>query len=676
MTLTLPPGLLAAALLFWGWRAEWLLLALPMALILEAAPRVNWRWALGDKELARVIDLTALLWGVALIALFTRYLNQPPLATHLYTLVSWFPLLLFPPLAIQRCATAETFRVGHLFYSLRRSGSALAWQPLRLDVAYFIACLLAASVTTQPFYLPGAGLLLLWALIAARPRRYRGPLTLMLLAIVAGLAAWPLALGLHHLQLSLEDMFTEWFQDGLTDFDPYRSSTSLGDIGELKLSERVVLRLKPGPGDRGPWLLRAASYNHYFDRVWQAKNTRFTRLDPQGDGREWRLNATPDGASQRLNIALELRRGAGMLPLPAGAWRLEQLPVGELQINSLGALKASEGPGLVNYRVEYAPLAQSLSSVTDKDAEQTRSLRRERENAGESDLALPRREQAALQRLAGELDLVGQPPAVAAAKVRAFLHSQFRYSLDLPAPAPGLTALETFLLQAKAGHCEYFATATVLLLRAAGVPARYATGFSVSEYSPLEGTYVARRRHAHAWALAWLDGHWQDVDATPPDWTGFEDERTPWHQPLGDLWDWLSHQFSRWRWREASGDADDNRWLWGLAGLLAAILFWRLLRRQRIRRPPVQSVPPVVLWPGAESPFYRVLDQLAARAGSRPPGETLEAWLQRIRAWETPDMMAMADWHQRWRFDPAGLPDEQRRQLAETVAAWLARSPP
>ncbi|MCB1918785.1 MAG: transglutaminase domain-containing protein [Candidatus Competibacteraceae bacterium] len=650
MTLTLPFGLLTATLLFWGWRTELWPLALPMALILELAPRVGWRWALGDKELARVIDLTALLWVGALILLFTRYLNQPPLATHLYTLASWFPLLLFPPLAIQRYSTAGAFRLGHLFYSLRRSGSELAGRPLKLELSYFVVCLLAASVTAQPGYLLGAGPLLFWLLIAARPRRYRWPLAVAL-SLAAGLAAWPLSLGLHRLQLDMEDRFAEWFQDWLVDFDPYRSSTSLGDIGELKLSDRVVLRLKPMPGDWGPWLLRAASYNSYFDGVWLAKGVRFTRLDPQGDGREWRLSNPSDGEIRRLNITLALRRGTGMLPLPANAWRLERLPVGELQRSSLGALKASEGPGLVDYQVEYQPETPV------------------REEGGKFDLALSRREQATLQRLASELGLTGQPPAVAAAKIRAFLLGQFRYSLDLPTPAKGLTALETFLLHKRAGHCEYFATAAVLLLRAAGIPARYATGFSVSEYSPLEGAYVARRRHAHAWALVWLDGRWQDFDATPPDWTGFEEARTPWYQTLGDLWDWLTYQFSRWRWREVTGDKEDNRWLWGLAGLLAAILFWRLLRRQRMRRLPVKKPASVVIPPGAESPFYQILDRIALQRGPRPPGETLEHWLRRIGAWEIAGMTEMVGWHQRWRFDPAGLPREEQQQLARAVTS-------
>lgn len=653
MTLKLPPGLLAATLLFWGWRTELWLLALFMALILEGAPRLTWRWALDDQAMARVIDLSTLLWIGALILLSTRYLNQPPLATHLYTLASWFPLLLFPPLAIQRLSTVGTFRFGHLFYSLRRSDRALAQQPLTLEPLYFIASLLAASVTDQTGYLPIAGLLLLWALAALRPRRYRWPLPATLI-IIAGLAAYPLSLGLHRLQLSMEDRFVAWFEDWFIDVDPYRSRTALGDIGELKLSGRVVLRLKPALGDPGPWLLRDASYNSYFDGAWQAKNTRFSRLNPAGDGRGWPLIAVPDNVkSGHMAIVLELRRGTGMLPLPSGSQRLERLPVGEVQLNSLGALKASDGPGLVDYQVQYRPAANRDAPPTDLD------------------LTLPRREQATLQRLVAEQHLAGESPVATAAQVRAFLLDQFRYSLDLPAPAMGRTALETFLLQARAGHCEYFATAAVLLLRAAGVPARYATGFSVSEYSPLEGAYVARRRHAHAWALVWLDGRWQDFDATPPDWIDFEEAQTRWWQPINDVWAWLSHQFSRWRWREATADESDHRWLWGLAGVLTITLFWRLLRRQRIHRAPVKKTAPSAVWPGAESPFYPLMAALAAQSGARPPGEALETWLRRIGIRDTPGMAEMVRWHQRWRFDPAGLSQQERQNLAEAVTVWL-----
>ena len=101
----------------------------------------------------------------------------------------------------------------------------------------------------------------------------------------------------------------------------------------------------------------------------------------------------------------------------------------------------------------------------------------------------------------------------------------------------------------RAGHCEYFATATVLALRAAGIPARYATGYAVQDWGELEKAYVVRRRHAHAWALAYVDGAWEVVDTTPASWLPLESANPPWWINGYDLWHWLSHMYSKWRWR-------------------------------------------------------------------------------------------------------------------------------
>jgi protein-glutamine gamma-glutamyltransferase len=670
MTLTLPRGLLAAVLFFWAWRVDGWLWSVPMAVILEAAPFVAWRWALNDKEWARVIRLTALLWVGALIILFVRYLDQPPLATHLYTLASWFPILLFPALAVQRYSTAGTFRVGHLLYGQGHVKTAFAQQPVRLEVPYLMAALLAASITVHPAYLLAAAPLLFWAIYVHRPRRYR---TLIVegMLMVALVMAFVLSSAVHRLQLGMEEHMNEWLQDWLIDFDPYRTSTALGDIGTLKFSERILVRVQPPQGDQGPWLLQAASYNTYFDTVWQARGVEFTDLLPQGDGREWPVQPTPDGVSQKMGIALELRKGTGMLLLPSGAWQLSHLPMGSLQRSSLGAIKASDGPGLIRYQVSYvgpAPpteeaLAGPPSPLTAHPPHETFSS---------FDLGIPHREKATLQRLVEELGIIGQAPTAAAATVHRFLNEQFSYSLDLPKPVAGLTALETFLLHARAGHCEYFATAAVLLLRTAGIPARYATGFSVSEYSPLEGVYIARRRHAHAWAQVWIDGQWHHLDATPPDWLRFEDEQAPWWQKAVDVWDGLVHQLSRWRWREADEGADHSRWLWAIGGLLTTILFWRVLRHRRVSRAKPKPAPVTVHRLGMESPFYHVLEQLAAERGPRPPGEAIESWLQRLGIWDQPGMADMVRRHQRWRFDPAGLPEMEQRALYDGVAHFLA----
>lgn len=67
----------------------------------------------------------------------------------------------------------------------------------------------------------------------------------------------------------------------------------------------------------------------------------------------------------------------------------------------------------------------------------------------------------------------------------------------------------------KKGFCEHYASASALLLRAAGVPARIAVGFLGGEWNPVGGFQVVTRADAHAW-VEWLDerGLWRRFDAT------------------------------------------------------------------------------------------------------------------------------------------------------------------
>ncbi len=107
-------------------------------------------------------------------------------------------------------------------------------------------------------------------------------------------------------------------------------------------------------------------------------------------------------------------------------------------------------------------------------------------------------------------------PAKASA-VSGYLRENYRYSLTEVQPRSAVDPIVQFLRSKHAAHCEYFATATVLLLRASGVPARYVTGYVTSEYSDEEANWVARNRDAHAWVEAYDDitGHWFPVESTP-----------------------------------------------------------------------------------------------------------------------------------------------------------------
>ncbi len=75
-----------------------------------------------------------------------------------------------------------------------------------------------------------------------------------------------------------------------------------------------------------------------------------------------------------------------------------------------------------------------------------------------------------------------------------------------------------FLFRVRRGHCEYFASATTLLLRSLGHPARLAVGFRGGDFLHSQGDYSFRGSHAHAWTEVFLAGvGWVAYDATPPD---------------------------------------------------------------------------------------------------------------------------------------------------------------
>lgn len=82
----------------------------------------------------------------------------------------------------------------------------------------------------------------------------------------------------------------------------------------------------------------------------------------------------------------------------------------------------------------------------------------------------------------------------------------FTYTLNLNAETvPGLDPLEQFLSIDRRGHCQYFASSLVMMLRSQGIPARIVVGYRTEEYNELGQYYVARQLHAHAWVEALLD---------------------------------------------------------------------------------------------------------------------------------------------------------------------------
>ncbi len=108
----------------------------------------------------------------------------------------------------------------------------------------------------------------------------------------------------------------------------------------------------------------------------------------------------------------------------------------------------------------------------------------------------------------------GGAPAVAAAALRMFRDQPFHYSLH-PGRYRGPDAVDDFLFRRRIGFCEHYAEAFVVLMRAAGIPARIVTGYQGGSLNPLDGMWVVRQSDAHAWAEYWVRGRgWVRADPT------------------------------------------------------------------------------------------------------------------------------------------------------------------
>lgn len=653
-----PPLMLGASLMFWGWHTGLLALAMVMAFVLEASRLIRLRWDLSPSDFNRISDLCTILFLGMVIYLFVSERSTPAILV----ILQWLPLTFFPLLVSQVYSTHERINISAFFLTFRRKRADREnKQPTTINLIYpyFALCIISASaanVRTISFYV-GLFLLSAWALWSVRSKRFSLILWAGLL-VLGGFLGYAGHIGLHDLQMTLEKKGLEWFTDFIRqDADPYRSTTAIGDIGSLKLSDRIVFRVKPEFEHKHPMLLREASYNVYRSSKWFAVRTKFSAVQPHADGTTWEFQPGL-GENRTITVSSYLQRGKGLLKLPNGAYKIERLPVLRMESNQFGAVKVEEGPGLMNYRVRFGRNT-SLDSPP-----------------SETDLTVPKREKPAISRIAEELGLTSKSPREILRTVDAYFQENFNYSLVLSSRGPNNASLAEFLLQTRSGHCEYFATATVLLLRAAGIPARYASGYSVHEFSRLENRLIVRARHAHAWALVYIDGVWRDFDTTPSSWRNIEEDAASMWELVSDLWSWSMFKFSEWRWREREGGI--KKYIGWLLIPFTLILARRLYFKKRVKRVKIgqEERGRVRFSPGVDSEFYLIEKRLKESGFVRYPWETLSSWIRRIEEAESSSLSieflhSILALHYRYRFDPEGITLTEKAKLNSEVQSWL-----
>jgi len=699
-----PPLLLGATLLFWGWQTGFLIEGAIMGVVLESSRLIKARWELSDDDYARIWTFSTLLALTAMIfafasnagpASFSRLVENPGVtaervagnssALTAIAFIRWLPMIFFLFIVAQLFSPREGIPLETLSFILwrRRKKALKAGWPLpparniNVSYPYFVTCLFAASAhgAQDNAFFWGLSGLLAWSLWPHRSRRF-------LLIVWAGALALAILLGffgqygIGRLVRLAEEYNPQWLSHLMGQrTDPKETQTEIGHIGRLKLSGKIVIRLGLKNGASVPTYLREATYRIYRSQVWHAGSSRrdFTGVtETPPDSGKWplvlnRTNPVSVDVSCFLEgINAQDGNPEGLLPLPLDCGQLENLPAYVVQKNSAGAVLA-EGPGFVVFDADYG-------SGSAMDAPP---------NTGgfllfNEDLAVPQREKAALDEIISGLDVGGKSDESKLLAVREFFNRNFKYSLwqDVPrVVGTNETPLSRFLLRTHSGHCEYFATATVLLLRELHIPARYAVGYVVHEGSGRK--YVVRQRDAHAWCLVWNREArvWQSFDTTPGSWVAAEEQQASSLQFLSDFWSWVQFQFAKFRW----GQTEVQQYiLWGLVPVLGLLLYLILFRSDRRRhRRKLKEVLEPGNWPGFDSEFYRLEKKLAERGFTRAAGEPLSVWLQRVveapeLAGLQPSLHSLLRLHYRYRFDPQGLNQGEREALRQEVKMCLA----
>jgi transglutaminase-like putative cysteine protease len=279
------------------------------------------------------------------------------------------------------------------------------------------------------------------------------------------------------------------------------NSMRMGSVAEIALDDTVAMRVRffgPAPAPetlyfRGPVL------SNFDGRTW---TTSFDSSTPA------RLALRPEGPAIAYEVTTEPTR-LFLLPTLEATNSIE--PVDGMNPSRRENL-AWGTDRLVQSRVRFKATAHTR--FAHGPLQRTNSLR---ENVRLPPGYNPRtlawaRELGDHPRMAN-----ADAPALARAVMQHIRSAGYTYTL-----APGeygetneRATIDEFWLDRKEGFCEHFASAFVVIMRALDVPARVVTGYQGADPLPIDGFYIVRQSHAHAWAEYWVEGQgWVRADPT------------------------------------------------------------------------------------------------------------------------------------------------------------------
>lgn len=303
---------------------------------------------------------------------------------------------------------------------------------------------------------------------------------------------------------------------GLTGFVGFSSTVTLGEIGMLQRSDRVVMRVR----------IEDAQLERERSLRWRG-----VALD-EFTGRGWKRSFThifPAPATEQ-NV-FRLGTVDGLHPLTRQTFFVEAIDTPVL----------FAAPRAVAVQGEFPFVLRDQEGAIETRAHDTERISyRAYSDRSVPDEATLRGDAAPYPNTLGELPFrrylqlpVTLDPRIAsmareviarsgarnrydaARAIESYLPQTYGYTLDLKAGGPD--PLADFLFRVREGHCEYFATAMAVMLRTQKIAARVVNGFQMGEYNATADAYTVRQQDAHSWVEVYFPAtdSWVAFDPTP-----------------------------------------------------------------------------------------------------------------------------------------------------------------
>lgn len=333
----------------------------------------------------------------------------------------------------------------------------------------------------------------------------------------------------------------------------FSDNVELGQIGEIKKNSSVVMRVQTGNPigyDRLRW--RGIALTNFDGKRWSNPDRGTQTLQPSPDGWIYTTNSPQktDSAAPGILYTVYLEPVAtDAIFVPGKVISLKGNFTGEGG-NSFYTLRRTyilhdpTTDTLLNPFHNYSAIRYAgFSRLLPVNATRLRSASTDySEEITGTYLQIPSQLDRRIPELAKQITKTADTPYDKAAAIETFLRTQFTYTLNLTGK-PGEDPLAHFLFVARAGHCEYYASAMAIMLRTLGIPSREVNGFLPGEYNDLGGDYMVRASDAHSWVEVYFpENGWQTFDPTPAAAT----YGNSFLNRLGQYADWLEITWSEW----------------------------------------------------------------------------------------------------------------------------------